>query len=617
MKDGIKKSALKRLEQLEGQSPAEGGLLDEALLNELAQLTRETGCEVIVNQDSSGHILSASFGSGNRAASEVPKDQERYTGVRSFRVIHTHPGGNPRLSAADLSTAEIQRPAVLVAAGVDDESVTGFGAAYPAIVEGKLEYREAYGKNLAWLNSIPVQQNRNTVNSELKAAAVHDEEHEVRPERALLIGIDSGDTTVDFDASMTELEQLAETAGAVPVGMITQVRNRPETGTYLGKGKLDDLILEVQNNDIDLIIANDSLTPAQMSALETAAGVKVIDRTQLILDIFADHARSAEGRIQVELAQQKYRLSRLRGMGLVLSRTGGGIGTRGPGEKKLETDRRRINRQIWELERRFEKISRNFETSTARRRRNGEKTVALAGYTNAGKSTLFNRITGSDVVEKDGLFVTLDSTVRQAEQHGFLLSDTVGFIDKLPHELVMAFRTTLAEARDADILLHIIDASDPGMGGHEQVVLEVLREIGCLGDSGQILIPVYNKADMLSPDQRRILKNKAEREGGVLISARTGEGVDELLEKIGMLLSGRILDASFMLPYSEGALASELHQLGNDVESEYLPEGTLLRMQIREDEIPDNALPFLKQDNAGPSDQSADENTSSQSQDND
>ena len=594
MNQGIRKSAIKRLENLVGSVPEEGGLLSPELLAELAELTDQTGVEIIVSQDASGRILNASFGTSDRAEAVVPKEQERTAGVRNFNILHTHPNGNPTLSEADLSTAAAQRPALIAAIGTDQGRITGYGAALPAVGENGLEYLEVYGNSLEWFNALPVRKNRSDVNSKLKAASVHDEEHETGPERAILAGIDTGDSVVRFDASMKELERLAETAGAETVGLITQNRERPESGTYLGRGKLEELALAVQNEAADVVITNDALDPAQISALENAGGVKVIDRTQLILDIFADHARSAEGRIQVELAQQKYRLSRLRGLGLVLSRTGGGIGTRGPGEKKLETDRRRINRQIWELERRFEKISKNFEVSTNRRKRSGEKTVALAGYTNAGKSTLFNLVTGSDVVEKDGLFVTLDSTVRQAGEHGFLLSDTVGFIDKLPHELVKAFRTTLSEAREADILLHVIDASDPDRREHEEVVLQVLREIGCLGETGQKLITVYNKADLLDQEQRVLLENKIEREGGVLICAKTGEGVDRLLGRVGEELSGKELDVTFLLPYEKGGLVSELYKIGKDVQTDYLDSGTSLRMKIREDEIPGEARPFIQ-----------------------
>lgn len=585
----VKKTALEGLELLK-KSKAQGAF-DPAILDEMARLTEMSGQEVIVCTDPSGKILEAGFGTSDRAHAPLPKDLIRHTGVRNFLILHTHPNNVPALSEADLSTAAEQLPAAILAIAVREGKPGRIGMGVPVYdgEAGKIGYESMILAGPQELSLPRVRENRETVNTAYRRDQVHEEE-EVR-ERAVLIGIDAPGGEVSLERSMQELELLTQTAGVESVGVITQSRQKPDLATYLGSGKLDELILLVQNQSADVVIVNDSLAPAQMKNLEEKTGAKVIDRTQLILDIFADHASSAEGRLQVELAQQRYRLSHIRGLGQVLSRTGGGIGTRGPGEKKLETDRRRIERQIYELERRFKKLEKNHETSSAERRKSSQKVVSLVGYTNAGKSTLFNRMTGADVQEKDALFVTLDSTVRKSLESRHLLSDTVGFIDKLPHELIRAFRTTLSEARDADVLLHVIDASDEQAEEHIRVVLKVLREIGCLKD--QEIIPVYNKVDRLGPEERERLEVRAAREGGVLISAKEGEGLERLSDEISRRLEGELKERTFLVPYENGALLSRLHDLGEEEAVEYLPEGTRITLRIRDDALPREALELI------------------------
>lgn len=585
----VKKTALEGLELLK-KSKGEGAF-DPAVFDEMARLTELTGREVIVSVDPAGKILGASFGTSDRAHAELPKDLIRHTGVRNFLILHTHPNNVPSLSEADLSTAAEQCPAAILAVAVKDGKPGRIGVGLPVYDEqtGEIVYESMVFSSPQALSLPMIRENREAVNTAYRRDHIHEEEE--REERAVLIGIDAPGGEVSLERSMEELRLLTETAGVETVGEIVQSRQKPDLATYLGSGKLDELILLVQNTGADVVIANDSLAPAQMKNLEEKTGAKVIDRTQLILDIFADHASSAEGRLQVELAQQRYRLSHIRGLGQVLSRTGGGIGTRGPGEKKLETDRRRIERQIYELERKFEKLEKSHETSSAERKKSSQKVVSLVGYTNAGKSTLFNRMTGADVTEKDALFVTLDSTVRKSLESRYLLSDTVGFIDKLPHELIRAFRTTLSEARDADVLLHVIDASDEQAEEHIRVVLKVLREIGCLQD--QEIIPVYNKIDRLSPEERDRLEAQARREGGVLISAKNGEGLDRLANEIGRRLEGEMREITLLVPYEKGAILSKLHDLGEEEQVEYLPEGTRITLKIREDSLPREALELI------------------------
>jgi GTPase len=350
-------------------------------------------------------------------------------------------------------------------------------------------------------------------------------------ERAALVGVVTGSARrADTEVSLTELEGLAEAAGATVVLTTVQERQRPDPATFIGRGKVQSLAAACAEADVDVVICDNELTPAQLRHLEDALACKVVDRTQLILDIFARRARTREGKRQVELAQLKYLLPRLAGSGTALSRLGGGIGTRGPGETKLETDRRRIRDRIAALQREIDLVRQRRSQLRERREKQAVPTVALVGYTNAGKTTLFNRVTGERAVASDALFVTLDPLVRQIrlpDARELLLSDTVGFIDRLPHALVAAFRATLEEVVEADLILHVIDASNPEWGRQVAAVERVLDEVGAARD-GMVL--VFNKIDALGPDERRRLREAYD--DAVFISARAGDGVDALLDRV-------------------------------------------------------------------------------------
>jgi GTPase len=402
---------------------------------------------------------------------------------------------------------------------------------------------------------------------------------EVRQQRALLVGTGAGSASADDgEASLAELQRLTDTAGADPLEVVFQRRETPDPATYIGSGKAAELRELADELDVDVVIFDDELTPAQQRNLEKLFGRDVVDRVALILDIFAQHARSQEGMVQVELAQLRYRLPRLRGRGTELSRLGAGIGTRGPGETKLEVDRRRIQRRITKLKEALEQLGKTRATQRKARRRREFATVALVGYTNAGKSTLLNRLTRTDALVEDRLFSTLDPTTRRLRLPGgetILLSDTVGFIRKLPHELVEAFRSTLEEVAGADLLMHVIDAESDDPEGQIEAVRAVLREIDA--DAIPELI-VVNKIDAAPLDNVHQLLGV--HPDSVATSAVTGEGIDKLLLTIGERI--RALDRVFELvvPYDRGDVLAALHREGDVLVQVHDDRSTRVRVRI-------------------------------------
>ncbi len=388
-------------------------------------------------------------------------------------------------------------------------------------------------------------------------------------ERALLISVDTGE--FNAEASIEELAQLALTAGAEVEGMMVQKRPSVSVSTFVGTGRLEEICSFCENNEIDIIIADGELTPVQVRNLEDKAGVRVIDRTTLILDIFAGRARSAEGKIQVELAQLKYSLPRLSGKGTGLSRLGGGIGTRGPGETKLETDKRHIRRRIQFLNAELDKIEKRRNAMHIRRQKNGVEAVAVVGYTNAGKSTLMNRLTQAGVLAEDKLFATLDPTARRLTlKNGreIMLIDTVGLISRLPHQLVDAFRSTLEEALWADVILNVCDASNPECSAHTAVTQNLLDSLGC---AGKPIINVLNKCDLVPNILDYDLIGKSVR-----ISAKTGYGIDELLEQIEKALPQTRRRVRMLIPFDKGSIAGALRENGVVHSQEYTEKGILI-----------------------------------------
>jgi GTP-binding protein HflX len=392
-------------------------------------------------------------------------------------------------------------------------------------------------------------------------------ENKIEQERAVLVSVDTGE--FDVDSSLLELSELARTAGAEVICEMTQKRESPEAGTYLGRGKLEELAEYCENEKPDLVIVDGELTPAQQKNIERITDTRVIDRTTLILDIFAARALSGEGKLQVELAQLKYALPRLGGKGASMSRLGGGIGTRGPGETKLETDRRHIRRRISALSDDLKELEERRARHRERRKKDGVITVALVGYTNAGKSTLMNTLTDAGVLAENKLFATLDPTARALtlpDGSSVLLIDTVGFIRRLPHKLVEAFKSTLDEAVSANVILNICDASNEECAEHYKVTMDLLEELGC-GDKP--IITVLNKCDLVN-DISIPMTNS------VRVSAKTGEGLTELLEKVKEALPPTRKRVKILLPFSMGGVGAELRKTGVVHSEEYTADGLLL-----------------------------------------
>ena len=558
---GIRESVLEDLEKLYDAQFERDMFLPDRLLNVLVKYTDMINREMLVYLGRDGEVLEIAIGNiGSIALPELHlrRNLDRLSG---FRCIHTHPGGDARLSSVDLQALRLLRFDSMCAVGVQDGRCTGISAAFL----GELEYDNFSIAMLGpvkpgripqekWMHEIELAEDR--VRKAIEKGGIVEE-----AEKVMLISTDSED-------SLEELAGLAETAGAMVITRVIQNRQKPDPATYIGSGKAEELSLTCQAMEIDLAIFDDELTGAQQRNLENALGVRVIDRTALILDIFAQRAQSAEGKLQVELAQMKYRLPRLSGQGTVLSRLGGGIGTRGPGETQLEVDRRRIRKRIDDLERELKEIKQRRELRRARREKQGLTTVALVGYTNAGKSTLLNALAGSDVLVEDKLFATLDTVMRNVdlpENRSCLVVDTVGFIRKLPHQLVQAFRSTLEEAVFADLLVVVSDLSSPYYAQQRATVFEVLNDLGA---SDRPILEVLNKADAVKPD------TVVEPADAILISARDGRGLETLKAEISRRIAAMRHRAELLIPYDRGNVLSLIHRQGQVLSEEYEADGT-------------------------------------------
>lgn len=577
---GIRDSVIAELQKLyDMQSPQ---LVSQELAVKLADITEYINREISVYITRSGQIIEIAV--GDNATVELPSfSGRRGTGrLSGIRCIHTHPGGNPYLSGVDISALKNNKYDAMVAIGVVSPDFTKSELTF-GLITG-IDSNENYTAECYGPYSIEDAENINFVNTVSTIERILDKQTgtaslQVMSERAILIGMEWGrnDSLWTVDDSLEELKQLADTAGATVIKKFIQKRPKPDPAFFIGRGKVQELALYAQQENIDLCIFDDELSPAQQRNIESVMGIRILDRTALILDIFAQRARTNEGKLQVELAQLQYTLPRIMGKGLMLSRLGGGIGTRGPGETKLEVDRRRIRDRIAFIKEQIEKVKAVRSLHRSKRKKNNVFEVSLVGYTNAGKSTLLNTLTNSDIYAKDQLFATLDPTTRQLtlpNKQEIIITDTVGFIQRLPHQLIAAFRSTLEVVTEADLLVHVIDVSHELYKEQAAAVHEVLKEIGA---ETKPVITVYNKIDKLPPDSK-LADRLALEEDTVCISAAKKLNLETLQQMIEKHLKSKAVEVTLCIPYAETAKAAQLHETANVLEQEYTENGAVMKV---------------------------------------
>ena len=562
--EGVRDAVLARLDSLYSYELEDGEFLPRELMKQLAEVSCALNREIAVYITRDGEIVNVAVGTDCDVELTDFRLRRNVNRLSCVRCVHTHPDGDGRLSDVDLSALKIFRYDAMTAVGVKGGEPVFVQTAFLGENAEVIPSPEAHWYRLPeaeWLAQIG--------ESDRLVGREETEKLGSGAEKAVLMGIESME-------SLEELARLAETAGAEVVGTFLQKRDKPDTAMYIGRGRAEELARDCQALEADICIFDEELTGVQARNLEEVLRVKVIDRTTLILDIFAGRASSAEGKLQVELAQLQYRSARLIGQGLVLSRLAGGIGTRGPGESKLEMNRRRIRERMTELRRRLDELEKQRSLRRKSRERNEIPVVALVGYTNAGKSTLLNAMTGSDVYVQDQLFATLDAVSRRMvtpENTEYLLTDTVGFIRKLPHTLIDAFRSTLEEAALADVLVIVSDGSSKEIFSQHDTVEEVLAELGA---TEQKRIEVINKCDEGDPDPVF--------PGAILISAKTGEGLDELKAKIAETLQESHRPVTFSIPFSRYGIRSEIRPLGRVITENHTDNGTEITLMIAEED---------------------------------
>ena len=581
--DGIRQSILETLDALYDMKLPQDQLWTEELLGVLADATTQINREIALYADRKGRITDVAIGDSRTVTLgevEGKRSGRRLSGVR---CIHTHPEDSGMLSSVDLSSLKQLRLDAMIAVGVRGGKPQELfvGIASPANPDecdilGPYEpEKENFTALIEYIGDAD--------------AALRERTESLRPdaERVILVGIKArGERQLngawESEVSFAELEELAKTAGALVVGKIMQRQDVRNAATLIGQGKMEELRLTVQALEADAVIFDEELSGAQQRNIEEITGVKVLDRTSLILDIFAQRARSREGILQVELAQLEYRLPRLTGMGVALSRQGGslggGLGTRGPGETKLETDKRHIRSRIAAIKGQLDDVRRQRGVLRSDRKKSGVPIVSICGYTNAGKSTLLNTLTEAGVLAEDKLFATLDTTTRKitlANGGTVLLTDTVGFIRKLPHNLLDAFKSTLEEVVLSDLILITADASDPQVADHVRIVDEILTELGA-GEKPTVI--VMNKMDRIELDDRLPLVR--EDRPVVEVSAKTGQGLDELLRIIGNLAFSNRCRGWFLFPYQAAADLAWLHENGKIYQTRYVETGTLVEAEL-------------------------------------
>lgn len=580
--DGVRNSILDELESIYSIKSLKDEICNVEILNIISRVSSFIEREVSVGINRKGNVTSVAI--GDSTSVEVPIidiEEKRLAGVR---IIHTHPNGYCNLSALDLTALLKLKLDAIVSVAIDEKgNIVDFSLGMLTLYNNKLEYQEEANLSLEKIMSINVLDKIRFIENLIKTNDVIEETEE----KAILVGSDTKE-------SLEELKELTEACNIPVLQTIFQSRNKIDAAYFIGRGKVLEIAAIRQVERANVIIFDDELSGSQVRNLETALGAKVIDRTTLILEIFATRAKTKEAKIQVELAQLKYRMSRLQGLGTILSRTGGGIGTRGPGEKKLETDRRHIMETIYDLKAELKKIKKTRELQREKRNKENIPKVSLVGYTNAGKSTLRNALcdlaTKKDakikekVFEADMLFATLDTTTRAIalKNKGIItLTDTVGFVRKLPHDLVEAFKSTLEEVIFSDLLCHVIDTSSDTAIEQYIAVNEVLTELGAI-DKETLL--VLNKVDKATEEQLNVIKEKVEGHEIIEVSAKEGTNLEELLDLIEEKLPYNYRKVEYLIPYDKSDIQSYLHRNGRVIEEDYKEDGTYMMVEV-DDEV--------------------------------
>jgi GTP-binding protein HflX len=585
--ESIRNSILEKLEEVYELTFPKENIFTEELASIICSITEQIEREISVAVDRKGRVLAVAIGDSTTV--ELPLIDIREKKLSGVRIIHTHPNGNSTLSALDISALIKLKLDCLVALAVEKGQCKDVTLGFCGIMNEVLIPETSVPITIAEAMNFDFLDKVNYIESLIKQNEILEDESE----RAILVGIDSED-------SLNELKELAKACGINVVDQVLQNKNRIDSAFFIGRGKVQEVGMLRQALRANVIIFDDELDGSQVRNLEEAIGAKVIDRTTLILDIFARRAKSKEAKIQVELAQLKYRMPRLMGLGTVLSRTGGGIGTKGPGEKKLETDRRHIKERIYDLLKELEKVKKIRETQ--RENRSSVPKISLVGYTNAGKSTLRNKICEiampkevsqkEKVFEADMLFATLDTTTRAInlpDNRIATLTDTVGFVRKLPHDLVEAFKSTLEEVIYSDLLVHVVDISAENAEEQIEAVNEVLNELNAL-DKPMLL--ALNKIDKVSEEKLNEIVEKNENTEIELISAKNNINLDGFLEKICKLLPYTLKKVKYLVPYTEQSTVAYLHRNANIDLEEYKEEGTVIEAQV-DDEVYNKCIKFI------------------------
>lgn len=587
--DGIKKTYLEELERLYKVKVLKDEVCSVEIIDVISRLTSILDREISVAVDRRGKVVSVAI--GDSTSVEVSMIDIREKRLSGIRVIHTHPNGFSNLSALDISALLKLKLDAIMAIGVYEGKITDCSLGMITITDDLLDYEEKLNLSIEEILTINILDKIQHVESMIKEKDIIEDEGE----KAILVGSDTKE-------SLEELKELTKACDIPVLDSVYQSRSKIDPAFYIGKGKVLEIASLRQSKHANLIIFDDELSGSQVRNLEAAIGAKVIDRTTLILEIFARRARSKESKIQVELAQLKYRMGRLQGLGTVLSRTGGGIGTRGPGEKKLETDRRHIKETIYDLNDELKKIKKTREVQREKRIKESIPKVSLVGYTNAGKSTLRNKlcdvaaqkeIQGKEkVFEADMLFATLDITTRSIilKNKGVVtITDTVGFVRKLPHDLVEAFKSTLEEVIYSDLLCHVVDTSSDSALDQIKAVEEVLDELGA---KGKETILVLNKIDRATEEQVEEVRKACSEYKIIEISAKEGINLDNLLDLIEEKLPYKMKKCEYLIPYDRSDMNSYLHRNGRVLEEDYRDNGTFMVVEI-DDEAYNKSSDFI------------------------